>query len=66
MDICSRADNQLKGKHYNYATGDALQFMVSTNGKTIHGKNRGLGWRTRQVGGYIISVMSQSNSYHGI
>ena len=37
----------------NYAGGDAIQFMVSTNGKIIYGKNRGLGWRTRQVGGYV-------------
>ena len=56
MDICSKADNHLKESAStidNYATGDAIQFMVSTNGKIIHGKNKGLGWRTRQVGGYI-------------
>ena len=56
MDICSNADNHLKENVStidNYATGDAIQFMVSTNGKIIHGKNRGLGWRTRQVGGYL-------------
>jgi hypothetical protein len=56
MDICSKADNHLKENVStidNYATGDAIQFMVSTNGKIFHGKNRGLGWRTRQVGGYL-------------
>jgi hypothetical protein len=56
VDICSKADNYLKenvSTIENYATGDAIQFMVSTNGKIIHGKNRGLGWRTRQVGGYL-------------
>ncbi len=56
MDICSKADNHLKESVStidNYATGDAIQFMVSTNGRIIHGKNRGLGWRTRQVGGYL-------------
>ena len=56
MDICSKADNHLKENTStidNYATGDAIQFMVSTNGKIIQGKNRGLGWRTRQVGGYL-------------
>ncbi|KAJ6784627.1 hypothetical protein PWT90_04483 [Aphanocladium album] len=37
----------------NHATGDAVQFMVSTNGQILHGTNRGLGWRSRQVGGYI-------------
>ncbi|KAE8381497.1 hypothetical protein BDV26DRAFT_278708 [Aspergillus bertholletiae] len=56
MDICSKADTHLKeniSNIDNYATGDALQFMVSTNGKTINGTNRGLGWRTRQVGGHL-------------
>ena len=56
MDICFKADNHLKDNVTtidNYATGDAIQFMVSTNGKVVHGKNRGLGWRTRQVGGYL-------------
>ena len=27
--------------------------MVSANGKTLHGTNRGLGWRARQIGGYL-------------
>lgn len=37
----------------NYAEGDAVQIMVSTNGKPLYGKNQGWGWRTRQLGGYI-------------
>jgi hypothetical protein len=56
IDICSKADSNLKesiSSFENYATGDAIQFMVSTNNKTIHGTNRGLGWRTRQVGGHL-------------
>lgn len=56
MDICSKALDQLKDSVSvidNYATGDAVQFMVSTKEKTIHGTNRGLGWRTRQVGGHL-------------
>ncbi|RMZ85804.1 hypothetical protein DV737_g387, partial [Chaetothyriales sp. CBS 132003] len=56
ISICSKADGHLKENVMvidNYATGDAVQFMVSTNGKILHGKNRGLGWRTRQVGGYL-------------
>ncbi|KAJ5998906.1 hypothetical protein N7451_006716 [Penicillium sp. IBT 35674x] len=56
LDICSRADNHLKENVSiieNYGSGDALQFMVSANGKVLHGKNRGVGWRTRQVGGYL-------------
>jgi hypothetical protein len=56
MNICSTARDHLKDSAStidNYATGDAIQFMVSTNQKTIHGTNRGLGWRTRQVGGHL-------------
>ena len=62
MDICSKADIHLKeniSKIDNYATGDAVQFMVSTDGKTIHGTNRGLGWRSRQVGGHLSDVTVQ-------
>lgn len=65
MDICSKADRHLKENITtidNYGTGDAIQFMVSTNGKVIHGKNRGLGWRTRQVGGYISDTAVQAIS----
>ncbi|KAJ5292443.1 uncharacterized protein N7443_008396 [Penicillium atrosanguineum] len=56
LDICSRADTHVKENVSvieNYGLGDSLQFMVSTNGQILHGKNRGLGWRTRQVGGYV-------------
>ena len=65
IDICSRADTHLKENITtidNYATGDAVQFMVSTDGKTIHGKNRGLGWRTRQVGGHLSDFSLQQLS----
>lgn len=53
LDICSRADSHLKENVSvikNHGTGDALQFMVSANGQVLHGKNRGLGWRSRQMG----------------
>lgn len=56
LDICSHADSNFKESVSvieNYGTGDALQFMVSANGKVLHGKNRGMGWRSRQVGGYM-------------
>ena len=56
VEICSRAHDHLRDNMStidNYATGDAVQFMIWTNEKPIHGKNRGLGWRTRQVGGHI-------------
>jgi hypothetical protein len=56
MDILSKAGNHLEKNISiieNHATGDAVQIMVSANGKTLHGTNRGLGWRTRQIGGYL-------------
>lgn len=65
IDICSKADihlNENISTIENYATGDAIQFMVSTDGKTIHGKNRGLGWRTRQVGGHLSDASVQQLS----
>ncbi|KAF4179090.1 hypothetical protein CNMCM7927_002145 [Aspergillus lentulus] len=65
LEICSRADSHLKENVSvieNYGTGDALQFMVSTNGKVLHGKNRGLGWRSRQVGGYVSNESVQQLS----
>lgn len=55
-EVCSKARQHLEDNVstiHNYATGDAVQFMVSTTEKTIHGRNQGLGWRTRQVGGHI-------------
>jgi hypothetical protein len=65
VDICSKADIHLKENIStidNYATGDAIQFMVSTDGKTIHGRNRGLGWRTKQVGGHLSDTSVQQIS----
>jgi hypothetical protein len=55
VQMCSQAEQYIRqnvSDIENYGTGDALQFMVSTEGKTLRGRNRGLGWRTRQVGGY--------------
>lgn len=65
IGICSKAGVHLKENITtidNYATGDAIQFMVSTDGKVVHGKNRGLGWRTRQVGGHLSDVSLQQLS----
>jgi hypothetical protein len=65
MDICSKADTHLKENVStidNYATGDAVQYMVSTDGSIIHGRNRGLGWRSRQVGGHLNDVSLQQIS----
>ena len=65
MEICSKADTYLK-EHVsnieNYATGDAIQFMVSTDGRPLHGVNRGLGWRSRQVGGHLNDTTVQQIS----
>ena len=36
--------------------------MVSTNGNVLHGTNRGLGWRTRQVGGHLSDLSVQQLS----
>ncbi|KAL4781665.1 hypothetical protein BJX76DRAFT_10180 [Aspergillus varians] len=65
LEICSRADNHYKESITtvdNYATGDAVQFMVSTDGQVIHGRNRGLGWRSRQVGGHLNDTSLQQLS----
>jgi hypothetical protein len=65
IDICSQADKHLKeivSTVDNYGTGDAAQFMVSTTGQVIHGKDRGLGWRTSQVGGNISDESLQQSS----
>lgn len=64
-EICSKAEIHLKENTSvidNYATGDAVQFMVSTNGNILHGTNRGLGWRTRQVGGHLSDLSVQQLS----
>jgi hypothetical protein len=57
INICSKADMNLNENVSvidNFATGDdAIQFLVSTNHKTIHAKNRGYGMRPRQLGGHL-------------
>ncbi|KAK3901447.1 hypothetical protein C8A05DRAFT_44914 [Staphylotrichum tortipilum] len=57
IGICSKADTNLNENISvidNFATGDdAVQFLVSTDGKTIHAKNRGYGMRPRQLGGHL-------------
>jgi hypothetical protein len=57
MDICSQAEGHLRASISiidNQATGDeAVQFLVSTSQKTIHGKNQGQGFRIRQIGGHL-------------
>jgi hypothetical protein len=56
MEVCAKANEHLREEVAtieNHASGDAIQLMVSINDKPIHGKNRGMGWRTRQLGGYV-------------
>ncbi|KFX99559.1 hypothetical protein O988_03794 [Pseudogymnoascus sp. VKM F-3808] len=43
----------------NHGNWDARQIMVSTDGKTLHGKNTGLGWRSFQVGGSMSEAALQ-------
>jgi hypothetical protein len=37
----------------NYSTGNAIQWMVSTDERCINGRNEGRGPTTRQVAGYL-------------
>ncbi len=57
IGICTKADTNLNENISvidNFATGDdAVQFLVSTNGKTIHARNKGYGMRPRQLGGHL-------------
>ncbi|KAL4924515.1 uncharacterized protein BDV17DRAFT_284681 [Aspergillus undulatus] len=65
IDICSKADKHLKeniSTIVKRSTGDAVQFMVSTDGSIINGSNQGLGWRSRQVGGHINDATVQQIS----
>lgn len=56
VKLCAVAGNHLRNNVSsieNHGVGDSVQFMVSTNGQVIHGKNRGMGWKNRQVGGHM-------------
>ncbi|PVH71501.1 hypothetical protein DL98DRAFT_553643 [Cadophora sp. DSE1049] len=64
-EICSKAETHLKENTSvidNYATGDAVQFMVSTNGNILHGTNRGLGDLSVQQ---LLRDMSSIRLEHG-
>lgn len=52
-------DINMNSSFENYAKGDALQFMVTTSGQPLCGKNEGLGWRTRQVAGHMSDTTIQ-------
>jgi regulator of replication initiation timing len=56
MEILTKAGRKLEetvSVIQNRATGNAIQVMVSADGKPIHGTNEGTGEWTRQVGGYM-------------
>ena len=57
LDICYEADRQAKKKISqidNFATGDDnVQFLGSTDGNVVQGKNRLFGLRNQQLGGHI-------------
>lgn len=48
----------------NFTTGDdTVQFLVSTNSKTIYAKNRGYRIRPRQLGGHLSDKSLQQVSH---
>ena len=62
LHVCIRRENDLNANVStisNYATGDAIQLIVSTDGNTIRGENRASGWKTKQVGGHISDACLQ-------
>ncbi|RYC79881.1 hypothetical protein BFJ63_vAg17239 [Fusarium oxysporum f. sp. narcissi] len=57
LNLCSNIDAFLEEKISNienHAEGDdTIQFMVSTDGKPLNGKNHGVGSRLKQAGGHF-------------
>ncbi|EXL40791.1 hypothetical protein FOCG_16735 [Fusarium oxysporum f. sp. radicis-lycopersici 26381] len=57
LNLCSNIDTYLEEKISNienHAEGDdTIQFMVSTDGKPLNGKNHGVGSRLKQAGGHF-------------
>jgi hypothetical protein len=57
LNFCTDIDAVLESQISNienHAEGDdTIQFMVSTNGKPVNGKNRGNGLRLKQAGGHF-------------
>lgn len=65
MDVCSKANNHLMENMSTvdtYTMDDAVEFMVSTDGKTIDDRDRQLGWEPRQVGGILSEASLQQLS----
>jgi hypothetical protein len=63
IEVCSRAGSFMKANVStieNDATGNEnTQYLVSTNGKALHGKNKGHGHKNTQFGGYMSDVSLQ-------
>lgn len=60
--ICIRMGKDIDAdvtKISNYAQGDVIQFIVSTDGNPIEGENKGLGSKTGQVGGHMSDASLQ-------
>ncbi|KAF4447926.1 putative pathogenicity protein CRX2 [Fusarium austroafricanum] len=57
LNFCSNVETYLKeniSNIENHAEGDdTIQFMVSTDGKPLNGKNHGIGSRLKQAGGHF-------------
>jgi len=66
LGFCSDVDAVLEShisNIENHAEGDdTIQFMVSTDGKPVNGKNRGIGQRLKQAGGHFGETALQSMS----
>lgn len=63
MEVLRKAGRRLEdtvSKIENRAKGNAIQVMVSTEGKPIHGINQGDGNWTRQVGGLMSDATVQN------
>jgi hypothetical protein len=56
QDLATRSNEQRNeniSTINNCSTGDAVLFMVSTDGSVINGSNRASGWRARHLGGHL-------------
>lgn len=66
LKFCSNVDSYLEEQISNIendAEGDdSIQFMVSTDGNKINGKNRGKGMRLKQAGGHFDNASLQQVS----
>lgn len=66
LEFCSDVDAYLESQMSNIENhvegDDTIQLMVSTNGKPLKGKNRGIGQRLKQAGGHLDDASLQQVS----